>query len=449
MKTESLLHIYQELIEKLDSGVHIIDREQKTIVYNKRMMDIEGMSIEDVLDKNILDVFHFERDEESTLLHVLRNGESILNVKQTYFTRKGQEITTINNTYPLFEHGVCIGAVEIARDITKLDRLMKEQMTKKDENYTFNSIIGSSASILEVIENSKHATTSPSSILIIGEIGTGKELIAQTIHNESSRAGKPFIAQQCDSLDPAHSARMLVGEGGVIQLATGGTLLLSHIDRLSLNLQDKLLDILQSKKIKHDNIESPLNIQVIGTMQEDPIDAIAAGRLRKELYYKLSNYSIFVPPLRERQEDILELAQSFIDSYNLLFGANVKAIHQEVINALQAYDWPGNVRELERVMEESLSFVGWEEMISYHHLPMSFRQKVSADTEEDDKWLVQPNRELLSLEEYLQEAEKYYIQKALMNHDFNITKTAKSLRMSRQNLQYRIRKNQIERSPEK
>ncbi|MEI5907775.1 sigma 54-interacting transcriptional regulator [Bacillus spongiae] len=438
MKNENLLYIYQELVEKLESGVHVIDIEGNTVIYNRKMMEIEGMSIEDVLDKNILDVFHFERDEESTLLQVLNSGQSSLNIKQTYFTKKGQEITTINNTYPLYSSGKCIGAIEIAKDVTKVERLLKEQLSKKEE-YTFNSIVGSSDSIQEVIENSRHAATAPSSILLIGETGTGKEMIAQSIHNESFRRNKAFLIHHCESILPTQSEDVLFGDKGMIAQATGGTLLLTHINRMDTRLQERLLNTLQCQKTS----ETQTSTQVVATINEDPIDAITAGRLKKELYYKLSHYSIFIPPLRERKEDIIELAQSFIESYSLLFGSNVKALHQDVINAFINYDWPGNVRELERVIEESLNCVNSDEVISHHHLPMSFRQRANSVHKEDERFLVNPNRELLPLEEYLQEAEKYYLQKALIHHQFNITQTAKSLGMSRQNLQYRMKKNQL------
>src|SRR5690606_5856806 len=132
---------------------------------------------------------------------VLQKGHAIKNVKQTYFNIRGKEITTINHTFPIIEDGKIIGAIEIARDVTKLEKLIRENMNKKgNTRYTFDSIIGKSKQIQEVIEASKRVTRTSSSVLIVGETGTGKELFAQSIHNGSKRSGKPFISQNCAAL---------------------------------------------------------------------------------------------------------------------------------------------------------------------------------------------------------------------------------------------------------
>lgn len=148
--------IFQRILDEIDVGVHVVNEEGRTTYYNKKMAQIEGMDYEDVLDKNLLDVFSFNQDEDSTLLQALKNGSKIKNAKQTYFNNKGQEITTINNTFPIMEDGEQIGAMEIARDVTKLEKLIRENMNKRgDTRYTFDSIIGSSDEIHEVIEASK------------------------------------------------------------------------------------------------------------------------------------------------------------------------------------------------------------------------------------------------------------------------------------------------------
>lgn len=203
---------FQRILDEIDVGVHVVNEEGRTTFYNKKMAQIEGMDYEDVLDKNLLDVFSFNQDEDSTLLQALKNGSKIKNAKQTYFNNKGQEITTINNTFPIMENDEQIGAMEIARDVTKLEKLIRENMNKRgDTRYTFDSIIGSSSEIHEVIEASKRATRTSSSVLIIGETGTGKELFAQSIHNGSSRSSKPFISQNCAALPDSLIEGLLFG----------------------------------------------------------------------------------------------------------------------------------------------------------------------------------------------------------------------------------------------
>ncbi|WP_143522440.1 PAS domain S-box protein, partial [Pseudomonas sp. 2822-17] len=167
---------YSQLLDTLDVGIHVINHEGHSIIYNSKMSAIEDMEKEDVLNKNIMDIFLFNSEEESRLLQALRSGSVHRNAKQTYFTYKGQEITTINNTFPLIHEGLIVGAVEIAKDITKLERLSRVNTLEKSEaNYTFDQIIGESKTITNVIKSASKATRTTSSVLIIGETGTGKE----------------------------------------------------------------------------------------------------------------------------------------------------------------------------------------------------------------------------------------------------------------------------------
>jgi arginine utilization regulatory protein len=456
---EQLLLIYEKTINAIDAGVHVIDHEGRTIIYNQKMMEIEGMEVDDVLDKNLLEVFQFEKDEESTLLKVLTTGESRLNVKQTYFNIKGHEITTINDTFPIIIENNIIGAMEIARDVTKLEKLIRENRFKKEDTlYTFDNIMGNYPVFKEAIETSKRATRTTSSVLIIGETGTGKELFAQSIHNDSPRSTNPFVSQNCAALPDTLIEGILFGtkkgaftgsieRPGLFEQAEGGTLLLDEINSLDPSLQAKLLRVIQEKRVRRigDTIDRPIDVRIIATINEDPIDAISENRLRKDLYYRLSVVSIFIPPLKDRQEDIQELTSFFIEKYNSLFGMNVKALDSQVQKLFLEYDWPGNVRELEHVIEGAFNLMEYEEVIEYNHLPIQFRQKSQPEIDANvEDLLYQTDKEIKPLDEFMYEAETYYIQKALIHHQFNVTKTAKSLGMSRQNLQYRIRKYGIE-----
>ncbi len=177
------------------------------------MMDIEGMDIEDVLDKNILEVFDFNQAGESTLLHVLKSGKPIVNMKQTYFNNRGQEIHTINNTFPVIVNDDLVGAVEIARDVTLIERLMKKShYSKKNRSITFEQIIGNNPFIKEAIDIGKRTANSSSPVLIIGEKGTGKELLAEGIHHHASNRSKhPFITQNCSYVTKSMMENLLFG----------------------------------------------------------------------------------------------------------------------------------------------------------------------------------------------------------------------------------------------
>lgn len=447
---EALLLVYQHILSKLSTGIHAIDETGKTIIYNQKMVDIEGMNIEDVLDKNLLDVFQFGEEEDSTLLKVLKTGEPILNVKQTYFNNKGQEINTVNNSFPIIENGITMGAVEIARDITKLEKLIKTTDYRKEDHISsFEQFIHNSPYFEDVIETCERTTQNTTPVLIIGENGTYKELFARIIHHHSNRSGHPFISQNCSALPQSIIEKLLFGNeesGGsdatLITEADGGTLLLEDIHYLSAPLQMKLLHLIQEKKLaQQKENDAPINIRFIATMDEDPIDAIAAGKLRKDLYYKLSAESLFIPALRTRKTDIPKLISFYLHKYNARFGLSVKGVSKKAMDYLKEYHWPGNERELEHVIKGAFELIDQDELITFDHLPLQFRQKNAAENE----FLIQRNKDIKPLDEYIQEAETYYIQKAMLFHDYNITKTAKALGMSRQNLQYRIRKYDIER----
>ncbi|MGJ9384171.1 sigma-54 interaction domain-containing protein [Salipaludibacillus sp. CF4.18] len=457
----TLTQIYETLLNKIDDvGVHVINETGKTIIYNKKMMEIESLSREDVINKDFLDVFLFEDGQASTLLKALHEKKEFRNMKQTYFNNKGKEIKTINNTFPIYDGDYVIGAMEIAKDVTKLEHLIRKNMESKgNTRFTFDSIIGKSHAIQEVIENTKKTTRTPSSVLIVGETGTGKELFAQSIHNGSDRSSAPFISQNCAALPETLIESLLFGtkkgaftgateRPGLFEEAEGGTLLLDEINSLSPMLQAKLLRAIQEKTIRRigDTVDRKVNVRILSTINEDPIEAIANDRLRKDLYYRLSVVSLFIPALRERKDDIFLLIDFFIKKYNHLFQMHVKGISEEVVELFTQYDWPGNVRELEHVIEGSMNFIVREEEITLTHLPYHFRNKsivltqrnplisVYQGTVEDKQ---QPLREL---KDYLFEAEEFYIKKALEQKNFHITNTAKELGLSRQTLQYRMKR---------
>ncbi|WP_018131570.1 sigma-54 interaction domain-containing protein [Effusibacillus pohliae] len=453
-----LLKIYEHLLEELDEGVHVVDETGKTIIYNRKMAGIESMQKEDVLNKNLLDVFKFPDNQHSTLLQALHEGKSSKNVKQTYFNFKGNEITTVNNTFPIFHENKIIGAVEIAKDVTKMERMLRENILKKGTRYTFDSIIGNSDNFLEVIENAKRAARTSSSILIVGETGTGKELFAQSIHNESSRAAGPFISQNCAALPDTLIESLLFGtkrgaftgsvdRPGLFEQAEGGTLLLDEINSLSLGLQAKLLRVIQERTVRRigDTKEKEIDVRIIATINEDPIDMIANNRLRKDLYYRLSVVTLFVPPLRERKQDIPLLVDHFIGKYNRLFQMDVRSASEQVMDLFDSYDWPGNVRELEHVIEGAMNLMGNEPVITFDHLPGHLRRRVNLQPDKagSAQGLPGTDGEAPSLQKAIRQYEAQYIRQVLAKHNGNITRAAQELNISRQNLQYRLRKYKI------
>lgn len=435
--------LYEKIMNLVDVGIHAVDEEGRTIIYNQKMREIEAMEIREVLHKKLTDVFQFHGSEESTLLQALQSGKDSHRVKQTYFNNKGREITSVNHTYPFLYNGKVKGAVEIAQDITKIDRLIRRNH-EPNTGYTFGHIIGKSKAILEVIEFSKRAARTSSYVLIIGETGTGKELFAQSIHNESERSRGPFITQNCAALPDNLIESILFGtkkgaftgavdRAGLFEQADGGTLLLDEINALNIHLQAKLLRVLQEKKVKRigGTKEKPVEVRVIATMNETPYEAITNRHLRKDLYYRLGVVTLFIPPLRDRVEDLPLLTDHFIQKYNNLFQMNVKGVKPEVLTFFRSYRWPGNIRELEHMIEAAMNVMFEEEWIDFHHLPTQYRHQNGTP----DANFTQP-----LLKDRLLEFEKHCIIEALEANGSNISKAAEQLGLSRQSLQYRMKR---------
>lgn len=452
--------MYRRILDEVDVGVHAVDDTGNTIVYNKKMAQIESMEKHDVIDKNLLDVFMFKEDQSSTLVKALQEGKETKNVKQTYFNNKGREITTNNNTIPIYNNEQLMGAVEIANDVTKLERLIKGNITRKSSTrYTFDSITGSSHAIQDVIEGAKRAARTSSYVLIVGETGTGKELFAQSIHNASTRFSGPFISQNCAALPDNLIESLLFGtkrgaftgavdQPGLFEQANGGTLLLDEINSLNLNLQAKLLRALQEKTIRRvgDTKDTPVDVRVIANINEDPIDAVTNNHMRKDLYYRLGVVTVFIPPLRERKEDITLLVQHFIKKYNELFQMNVKGLSEEVKQSFLDYDWIGNVRELEHIIEAAMNIImDDEDIIRYPHLPYQYRSKMHGKEKNIpaasvDSFIKERADIPASLKDQMEYFERSYVENVWKNNDYNISRTADVLGLSRQSLQYRMKK---------
>lgn len=455
-----LISMYKRILDEVDVGVHAVDASGNTVIYNNKMAQMESMDIHDVMNKNLLDVFMFKEDQSSTLVKALQDRKETKNVKQTYFNNKGREITTNNNTIPIYENEELLGAVEIANDVTKLERLIKGNITRKGTTrYTFDSITGNSTVMKEVIEGAKRAARTSSYVLIVGETGTGKELFAQSIHNASSRFSGPFISQNCAALPDNLIESLLFGtkrgaftgaidQPGLFEQANGGTLLLDEINSLNLNLQAKLLRALQEKTIRRvgDTKDTPVDVRVIANINEDPIDAITNNHMRKDLYYRLGVVTVFIPPLRERKKDITLLVQHFIKKYNELFQMNVKGLSEEVKQSFLDYDWAGNVRELEHIIEAAMNIImDDEDIIRYSHLPYQYRSKMhgkekNIPTASVDSFIKERADIPASLKDQMEYFEKSYVEHVWKNNDYNISRTADVLGLSRQSLQYRMKK---------
>ncbi len=459
--------ILEAIIENINAGIHVVDSEGKTIFYNKFMSELEGLDINEVMGKNLLDIFPSLTEETSTLLTVIKTKKPIYLTNQAYLNAYGKQINTINSAIPFKISPDKYGAVEIAKDITKEKELLKkleilqQELARNDSDkedvkgYTFKHLIGEDDEFLNTISYAKNASNSSSTVLIYGETGTGKELFAQSIHNESNRRGKPFIAQNCAALPESLLESILFGttkgsftgainRPGLFEQADGGTILLDEINSMGLPLQAKLLRVLQEGYVRRIGglNDIPCNVRIIATTNEEPLKAIERNALRKDLYYRLNVINIRIPPLRERKQDIPLLAEHFIKKYNLILQKDVWDVSNEVQNAFMQYDWPGNVRELENHIESAMNMVKKDHILKTEHFSIKIKDMLTkVKGKKESKYVLYENK---PLDEILSSIEEELIINAFNENAYNITRTAKKLGITRQNLQHKIKKYKIE-----
>ncbi|WP_346929827.1 sigma 54-interacting transcriptional regulator [Clostridium sp.] len=445
--------LLESLISNLKEGLHIVDGKGKTIYYNHAMENIEGMKSEDVMGKEIHE--YLKDIEHSTILGSLNGGHTYRDTIQNYSNGAGKIITSVNSTIPVMVDGKVEAVIEIARDMTQIKKLNEticqlENKSKSKRNYyTFNDIIGSSKILNEEILKSKRASISNSSVLIYGETGCGKELFAQGIHYEGVRRDKPFIAINCAAIPSTLLEGMLFGtvkgsftgaenKKGLFEEAHRGTILLDEINSMDPYLQSKLLRVLQDGYIRPlgSNKIIDIDVRIIATINEEADKLIREGKLRKDFYYRLSVIKVMIPPLRERKEDISDLCDFFIKYYNGILYRNVKGISEDVMEGFLNYSWPGNIRELKNNIESAMNMVEDGEILTKECFGNKINSVVEVTAEEGF-------RGDISLNEYIDNIEKNIIEKSYQNNNNNITKTSEELKISRQNLQYKLKKYEL------
>lgn len=457
-----------KFIEVLDDiCIHVVDKNGRTIYYSKGCEKIEQYKKEDILGKTISETYMLneksELDDESSLaLKVLKTGKAIKGEPMKYITKKGQIVSVISSAYPLFSNDELVGAICVFKDvsqimemsnaITKLqDELFssKRKQIKNGTEFHFRDIIGSSKIMQDTIDISKRLAVSQCSVLIVGETGSGKELFAQSIHNYSPIAHEPFVAINCSAIPETLLESILFGttkgaftgasdKPGIFEEAGDGTLFLDEINSMSMQLQAKILRVLETKKVRRvgGSREVPVKARIISATNINPVEAIKKNQLREDLYYRLAVLTVEVPPLRMRTDDIEELVMDFINKNNKVMGRNIKGITDEAMGLLKKYRWPGNVRQLKHTIDYATNVVDTDEIIIMpNHLPPYITDNFKAKEFQYQFKNVRGK----NLKDTLLEVERNIIIEEIKGNDGNLSQTAKNLGISRQNLQYRLK----------
>lgn len=456
----------------LSEAVLICDAESRIWLYNDTAVDMDSIVTHDVRGQRVDEVYSMLDGTKVMMPQVIGDRQPRRNVRQKYQTRFGRSVDVVCNLLPLVQNGQVLGGVNIMGDWSTIDSLHKQIIDLQDKlldrgpaekpkaknvlsaKYAFADIIHISDVMEEVVARCKQAAKTDSSVMIYGETGTGKELFAQSMHNESPRANGPFLAINCAAIPENLLESLLFGtekgaytgaerRPGLFEQADGGTLLLDELNSMHINLQSKLLRVLQDGVIRRVGgmSEIQVNVRVLSNINIPPYQAIAENRLRRDLFYRLGVVNINVPPLRERREDIPLLSKRFIIQYNEKLGRSVRDLDQDALERFRTYSWPGNVRELQHAIEHAMNVLPDDQcMISLAYLP----EHIAAGQPPQTARTRPVERQNAPLGRTMQELERQSVCNALRESGGNISQAARLLQMSRQNLQYRIRRYQID-----
>jgi DNA-binding NtrC family response regulator len=317
---------------------------------------------------------------------------------------------------------------------------------KLRDSGSLGTLVGSSKKMQEIFRLIEMVAPSTASVLITGASGTGKELVARTVHDLSTRRSKPFIAINCAAIPETlieseifgHEKGAFTGalerRTGCFELAEGGTLLLDEIGEMPVATQAKLLRVLEDRKLRRlgSKVETTVDVRVLAATNKVPEEAVARGELRNDLYYRLNVFNIHMPELREHKEDIPDLVQHLLTEMDAKHGRKVATVSEAVLNLFQNYSWPGNVRELRNTLERAV-IVCDGAVIETKHLPPGFGQ-ATVRTSVDD-----PDAVRLGVGTTVEEAEKRLILKTLEATNNNKTRAAEILGISLKTLHNKLK----------
>ncbi|RNB90290.1 AAA family ATPase [Brevibacillus fluminis] len=334
--------------------------------------------------------------DSALLLETVRKGKPVRDLAVTIVDQSGKRLSYLCKVHPLYVERVAEGAIlQFAKPPAEQER---EQKRRNATRYSFDDIRGSSPALLALKEQGRKVAGNDSTVLIRGESGTGKEVLAQAIHSSSERAGGPFIAINCAAIpeslleselfgyeEGAFTGAKKGGKQGKFELANEGTLFLDEIGDMPPFLQVKLLRVLQERRVERIGgaVSIPVNVRVIAATHKDITEMMMTGQFREDLFFRLNVIPLYVPPLRERKEDLYELILHYMKKFGERFQKPPKRLSTEAFQCLQRYRWPGNIRELENIVEYIVSLETGD-LVTVNSLPGSVRERLQEAVEQPE-----------------------------------------------------------------
>jgi DNA-binding NtrC family response regulator len=354
-----------------------------------------------------------------------------------------------------FDNDQLLLTVRRAIEYKDLSGELNHLKQRLDETYSLGQIVGSSAKLQQVMTQVRKVAATPATVLILGESGVGKELIARAVHSFSQRSDKHLVTLNCGAIPMPLVESELFGHEkgaftdakemhqGAFEQANGGTLFLDEIGELPLEAQVKLLRALENRTVTRVGGKNPVavDIRIIAATNRNLEEKVRQGVFRLDLLYRLNVFTIQVPSLRERREDIPQLTDYFIAKYNRMLGVNVAGITQQAINRLMQYEWPGNIRDLENAIQSAM-ILSQNDVIDVAQLPMRIKgypmsieaELLNSDDDDNDDDETNIVRKTSST------AEKHLIGEMLKRCDYNRSLTAEALNISRKTLFNKMKK---------
>lgn len=387
---------YETILDHIQNGIMITDQKGKIIFFSKAYGEFLGVNPKEAIGKNCWEVV------ENSRMHIVgKTGVAEINQPQRI---KGQDMVVQRIPVNIDGQGLVVFGQVMFKDVrdvralakklnvleSKVELYEKELTSLRSSKYTIDNIIGESPGIKEVKSLALRAAQTNAPVLIIGESGTGKELFAHAIHYASGRRVYPFIRLNCAAIpkylleselfgyEPgAFTGAGNKGKPGKFELAHQGSIFLDEINDLPLDMQPKLLRVLEEKEMERLGATRLIksDFRLIAATSNNLEALVEKGEFRKDLYYRLNVLPIHIPPLRERKEDIPLLADYFIQKISKEMGTKIVSISPEVLKIFQEYSWPGNVRELSNIIERIL-FTIKGDVIQVHHLPLPLQSVI-------------------------------------------------------------------------
>jgi DNA-binding NtrC family response regulator len=343
--------------------------------------------------------------------------------------------------------------VKLVRD----NAALRDQLKK---HYSFENIIGTSDTIQKVFGVVSRVAPTDASVFVVGESGTGKELIARAIHANSRRSQRPFMAINCAALPDnlletelfGYEPGSFTGAGptskrGLLEVAAGGTFFLDEISEMSMELQAKLLRVVQERKIRRlgGEVEIPIDVRLVSATNRDPEQAVRDGHLRQDLLYRLNVVPVKLPPLRNRREDIPALAQHFLRRFAQEYDRDNLRFGPEALRILQDYDWPGNIRELQNVVERTVSLCLPGQEIGAEDMPEELVQRRTASARPGSAPVYSADLPFhVAKNDAITLFEKGYLSEVLKRHGGNISQAARTAGIDRKTIHRMLAKYQLE-----